>query len=195
MPDAKHPAWGAHLFGDLLGRAAKKVAAEYLLLPQHVPNGVGRQSAYLERVYCYELYHQMRLQMEDVTNGELTAAVATGWRVNGEVDKRSSYIGSQRTPDFIWHIPKTGVNGHILEVKRSTAEMANVMLDVEKLASFQREASYQHASLLIVGPHLRGKGQFDPVVQAAHGAGLEVLFHHAPGESLSRSQGRDNIHN
>lgn len=59
---------------DILRQATAAIGREYFLLPIH-----GGGPVYRERVYCYELYYQMRRRwLED-----------SPYRLNGEVDKRS----------------------------------------------------------------------------------------------------------
>ena len=42
---------------DILRQATAAIGRDYFLLPIH-----GAAPVYRERVYCYELYHQMRLR-------------------------------------------------------------------------------------------------------------------------------------
>ena len=63
---------GMDWFTGILREATARVAPDYFLLPVH-----GAPSVYRERVYCYELYHQMRL----LWPGDCP------YRLNGEVDK------------------------------------------------------------------------------------------------------------
>lgn len=61
---------------QILGDATAAIASDFFLLPIH-----GGTSVYRERVYCYELYHQMRrLWPPDCP-----------YRLNGEVDKRAHH--------------------------------------------------------------------------------------------------------
>jgi hypothetical protein len=173
------------VFLGLLRAAAQAITAEYMTLPQHVSPSAGTPEAYLERVYCYELYHQMRIRMDGARNNPLADAVADGWRVNGEVDKVTSYIPGRRIPDFIWHIPGTPENGHVVEVKRATAEIGSIQTDVQKLESFKREAGYQRATLLVVGTHQGSSGRFNSLLTSAEVAEVNVLFHRESGAPLT----------
>ena len=47
-------------FRQLLRAATSAIAAEYFLLPVAVPPGGVPRSDFRERVYAYELYHQLR---------------------------------------------------------------------------------------------------------------------------------------
>jgi hypothetical protein len=65
---------GMEWFTGILHEATARIAPEYFLLPVY-----GGPSVYRERVYCYELYHQIRL----LWPGDCP------YRLNGEVDKRA----------------------------------------------------------------------------------------------------------
>lgn len=171
------------LFAQLLRNAAAAVTAEYIALPRHLPTSTEAAEGYLERGYCYELYHQMRALMDAARDDDLAEAVAAGWRINGEVDKATSYIPGRRVPDFIWHVPGGSENGHVLEVKRSKAPIADIRADVQKLRQFGLDAGYECATLLIVGPH-HGV-QFGDILRAAKEAHVEVLFHRAEALPLA----------
>lgn len=56
---------------EILNHRTAAIDGEYFLLPIH-----GADPVHRERVYCYELYHQMRLRWP-----------ATHYRLNGEIDK------------------------------------------------------------------------------------------------------------
>jgi len=63
-----------HELDEILQRATAAISGEYFLLPIH-----GADPVYRERVYCYELYHQIRLCWP--------AAEECSYRLNGEIDK------------------------------------------------------------------------------------------------------------
>ena len=64
-------------FNKILQAATAMVPKEYFLLSLH-----GADPIYRERVYCYELYHQLRCLWP----------AETPYRLNGEVDKRNHHI-------------------------------------------------------------------------------------------------------
>jgi hypothetical protein len=57
---------------EILRQATAAISNDYFLLPIR-----GADPVYRERVYCYELYHQMRLRWPQ----------GSPCRLNGEVDK------------------------------------------------------------------------------------------------------------
>lgn len=94
---------------QILQGATAAIGAEYFLLPIH-----GAGPVYRERVYCYELYHQMRLRWPP----------DSVYRLNGEVDKIGHpYFqdGGEPKPDLLVHEPGHGNNYAIIEVKSCEA--------------------------------------------------------------------------
>jgi len=92
-------------FDSILKASTKAVEEVYFKAPW-----VGSAPRYRERVYCYELYHQLR-----------TRLVETEYVLHGEMDKSGhSYFGASRAPkpDFIIHKAGTHDNFAVVEVKR-----------------------------------------------------------------------------
>jgi hypothetical protein len=74
--------------------AAEKIEPHYFQLPV----AEGEEPKYRERVYCYELYHQLRCILGDNFQFQ--------YKLNGEVDKRGHPIFRKaKKPDFIVHSP------------------------------------------------------------------------------------------
>lgn len=169
------------VFLDLLDRAAVEVSAEYMTM-QYISAQGKVEAARQERVYCYELYHQMRVLMCQADGDELAAAVADGWLLNAEVVKTLSYIPGEEIPDFIWHMQGQKRNGHVLEVKRASAPLPGIKRDVDKLRKFKAKAGYANATLLVVGEHRRPG--LDEVSELADSVGVNLRFHRWPGEGL-----------
>ena len=124
---------------QILRDATAAISTEYFLLPIH-----GADPVYRERVYCYELYHQMRrLWPQDCP-----------YRLNGEVDKRAHpYFqgGSQPKPDLLVHRPGTGENHAVMEVKSSSATVRDIEKDLGTLTLFRNDLGYQRAIYLVYG--------------------------------------------
>jgi hypothetical protein len=126
-------------FTNILHGATAAIAPEYFLLPLH-----GGDPIYRERVYCYELYHQMRRLWPD----------DTPYRLNGEVDKRNHpYFqdAEQPKPDLLVHQPGTGNNFAAIEVKPAGAATREMTKDLVTLTLFARRAGYQRLVYLIYG--------------------------------------------
>jgi hypothetical protein len=124
--------------------ALNKMKQPYFnLKTTYEPNGIVR-----ERVFCYELYHQMRKILGD--NGKLT--------LNGEIDKRG-HIDFQeedrKNPDFVFHIPGNFYGNTIVcEVKGKINE--EIKKDFQTLLMFINNYSYQ-VGIFILYNHNREK--------------------------------------
>lgn len=104
-----------------------------------------------ERIYCYELYHQMRIlwpQEEPLV-------------LHGEYDKTGSQFFAGTSvkgvkPDFLIH--KAGdTNNNVLamEVKAVTAKLMDIKCDLEKLSLMQSEAGYTLTVFLLFGENAK----------------------------------------
>jgi hypothetical protein len=127
-------------FTHIFVGATAEIVPEYFLVPIH-----GGEDRYRERVYCYELYHQMRRRW----------APGSPYFLNGEADKQAHpyFVGSSRAPkpDFIVHIPGTGTNYAVVEVKSAGASDVGIQADLGKLMTFRVEIGYQRALYLFYG--------------------------------------------
>ncbi len=133
-------------FTHILEKATEAIKEEYFILPRHEKDPV-----YRERVYCYELYHQMRQQWPN----------DCPYLLNGELDKRGSpdpQGGRQPKPDLLVHHPGEPKNYAVIEVKssrkcirqRATPRPEHINKDLETL-SFFLNRSYRRAIYLIYG--------------------------------------------
>lgn len=127
---------------QLLADATSTVDQTYYKLPID-----GGEPVYRERVYCYELYHQMRVRWP----------MHTPFVVDGEVDKRAHPILRRRgmefaVPDFLIHVPgDMKLNHTVVEVKSERASTAGVEQDLKKLAAFRHIVGYQRGIYLFFG--------------------------------------------
>ena len=130
---------------DLLTRATEGVPADYFYLAIH-----GGPSVYRERVYCYELYHQLRSRWPS----------GSTYRLNGEVDKSGHPLlrdmrADHAKPDFLVHTPGDMEGNYaVIEVKRPGASERAIRADLDKLALFLREVNYRRAIYLVFGDEL-----------------------------------------
>ena len=126
---------------ELLRVASQGVALDYFQL-----NIDGGDPVYRERVYCYELYHQMRKVWP----------ANCPFFINGEIDKRAHPIlrdlgADHAKPDFLIHTPGFMHGNHaIIEAKHSLVA-DGVRKDLETLDLFVRVVGYQRAIYLIYG--------------------------------------------
>jgi hypothetical protein len=102
-----------HQLTELLSRATERLPAPYFQVKID-----GGDSIYRERVYCYELYHQLRCHWP----------AGTLFSLNGKLDKSAHPILRQlgadcAKPDLLIHQPGyMAGNNTIIEVKTSNAQ-------------------------------------------------------------------------
>jgi hypothetical protein len=131
-----------NMLSNLLASATAEIGHEYFRLPID-----GGGPVYRERVYCYELYHQMRRRWPD--DGP--------FRLNGEVDKAAHPVlsrldASYAKPDLLVHGPgDMGRNHAIIEVKSQKATAEGIEKDIRTLSLFRRRVGYERAIYLIYG--------------------------------------------
>lgn len=107
-----------------------------------LPVAGSEEPIFRERVYCYELYHQLRCALGDYFP----------YKLDGEVDKAGHPIIRQgKKPDLIVHVPgKMNRNLVVIEVKPVTVRECELKKDLKKLRKFL-EAGYYRAIMLIYG--------------------------------------------
>lgn len=126
----------------LLEQSAHRVVDPYFSVPI-----AGGRPALRERVYCYELYHQLRCHWP----------IDAGYVLNGELDKAAHPVLHGRgigrlKPDLLVHRPGDMNGNHaIIEVKCSNAPGRGIRKDLRSLAMFRQRADYRRAILLIFG--------------------------------------------
>jgi hypothetical protein len=144
----------------------------------------GGDPVYRERVYCYELYHQLRCYWPE----------NTPFHLNGELDKAAHPIlrdlgADYAKPDFLVHQPgnMTG-NNTIFEVKSSNAQRDGIEKDLRTLALFRTKVNYQRAIYLLFGyDALTAAERVRRVsVQLGELPPIELWVHKAPSEAAQR---------
>ncbi|SRR6266498_1266415 len=133
-------------------KASSLVGEEYMRLPV-----AGADPQYRERVYCYELYHQLRCQWPS----------RFPYVLCGEIDKRKhAYVRGDYLenikPDFLVHEPgRMDADSNLLaiEVKPANTTSIKIVKDLQKLTalrraltnSYDQAANYQHAIFWLYG--------------------------------------------
>lgn len=109
----------------------------YNLETTYEPTGIVR-----ERVFCYELYHQIRCIQTKQNETRLS--------LNGEIDKRGHLEfdkDDQKNPDFVFHIPgKMLDNTFVIEIKGSIKTSSYVdacVKDFQTLELFVHKYKYK----------------------------------------------------
>lgn len=155
----------------IIRSAAAAIGPEYFQLPV-----AGREPALYERVYCYELYHQMRARWPE-TNLYLT----------GEIPKRGheiimANIGSAVVPDFLIHEPGNMDNNHaIIEVKSSQASSFGIRKDLATLDQFRVQVGYQRAIYLFYGGGIDLDLVWKLAAERPVQGPIEIWLHGEPG--------------
>lgn len=127
-------------FDEVLKTATAAVEEGYFEL-----NIAGGASVFRERVYCYELYHQMRAVWPP----------GCEYMLSGEIDKRGHLIlrnlgADAKQPDLLIHTPGQMNNFAIIEVKH-TVVVEGIRKDLQTLDLFVRQVDYQRGIYLLYG--------------------------------------------
>jgi hypothetical protein len=158
-------------FTTILEQATRAMPREYFSLPIH-----GADPVYRERVYCYELYHQLRTLWPGLEN--------TRYRLNGEVDKTAHpYFANEKAPkpDLLVHVPGTENNYAVIEVKRSDPSRRGVQKDLTTLSRFKNDFGYLRAIYLLFGDDAEAAMGLvlDCAAELDNGAQVEIWLHTA----------------
>ncbi len=152
-------------FMQCLVKAGAKTESHYFKLPV-----AGTEEAiFRERVYCYELYHQLRCLLGDVFP----------YYLHGEVDKAGHpIIPDSYKPDFIFHVPgEMNRNLVVIEVKPVTADLGEINNDLEKLQCFlNKDIGYYWAIMLIYGDNESKFENIKSKIQGLNGCHLQNLL-------------------
>ena len=169
-----------HKLTELLGQAAAEIPGPYFQLPVD-----GQEDPiYRERVYCYELYHQLRSMWPENCSYSLGA----------EVDKaghkliRGNDLDNVK-PDFLVHIPgDMGGNYAVIEVKPVHASNGAIRADIETLRNFRDYAGYQRAILYIYGSPGDGNARqrATDLLADLPGTEVEIWVHEEPESRAER---------
>lgn len=161
---------------QVLSQATASIEQLYFQLPID-----GSDPIFRERVYCYELYHQLRrIWPPD-----------SPFRLNGEVDKqghaRIQATGARvASPDLLVHIPGSMADNHaIIEVKPSSARLDGVCKDIRTLSQYRSLVGYQRAVYLFYGQlpeQLIARAIEVVTKEDGPVAPIELWFHPHPGE-------------
>ncbi len=164
---------------ELLIAATAKIPKQYFRLPI----AGKRTGEWRERVYCYELYHQLRRKLEGIPSISLA----------GEVDKAGHPLFNEpevenKKPDLIVHSAGSMDNNLVvIEVKQAKA-LGEIKKDLKTLRDFKEIAGYKAGCLLLFGPN---ETLLDDLNRKAEGVGVSlldfyVLHHVRPGQGAIR---------
>jgi hypothetical protein len=131
-----------------------------------------------ERVYCYELYHQLRVALHGIP---LT--------LTGEPDKRghTDFTNKQPNPDFILHTPGHHAdNMAVIEVE-CRLNRAHLTKDLKTLKLMKGKGYRVLVLLLFAAPTVPWRHLESAAAEAEMELGdVVVLLHRAAGEAATR---------
>ncbi len=126
---------------EVLKGALSRIEGDYF----SVPTASCESKSVRERVFCYELYHQLRSAQED---GSLR--ISPGVQIHGEIDKRGRKDYQRENPDFIFHAPGTNEsNILVVEVKGTLDDKDGIEGDFDKLLEFVDNHQYQAGAFVL----------------------------------------------
>jgi len=106
----------------MIDRFLTALAGATARVPKHyfqLPVAGQREPLYRERVYSYELYHQLRVRLDD-------EGLVEHYALSGEIDKGGHPIIRHRcAPDLVFHIPGAARNLVVVEVKPINASRSS----------------------------------------------------------------------
>jgi hypothetical protein len=176
-------------FRELLLQATAAIGRAYFVLPVANVDGGESIEHYRERVYAYELYHQLRSRWPDWP-----------YSLGGEVDKRGHPLVrgghlDNAKPDLLVHVPgDMGQNLAVIEIKPlrpdgAPGDREALERDLHKLIAF-REIGYDAAFMVVFGESA------DRVLECGEqlrrvGAKLDLveLYHHQRPEAPAKQIG------
>lgn len=140
-----------------------------------------------ERVYCYELYHQLRNILGDEFE----------YKLDGEVDKIGHLFYQEtgpKKPDLIVHVPgDMDRNLVVIEVKPVTvaARITELEEDIKTLKGFLEEGNYYRAIMLVYsnGQDLPEKilSKVKSLIKNYEKRGqILLVWHRGPGQKLKK---------
>lgn len=128
---------------SLITKALENIDASYFNLPTtYRQAGIPR-----ERIFCYELYHQMRLVRQVM--GDTSPMV-----IHGEIDKAGHEDFDKKhraNPDFVIHRPGYFENNRVVIEVKGKLIKSGVLKDFETLLNFTEHYQYELGVFIIFG--------------------------------------------
>jgi hypothetical protein len=163
-------------FLEIVLEASSKIPARYILF-----DVADRETEiYRERVYAYELYHQMRSLLD-----EEDAFAGSGHLLCGEIDKSGHPIIRKCIPDLVFHVPgkmADPANVAIVEIKSINGSPDGIKKDIETLTYFLSSAGYESAIHLVYGEEADKIDAFRGAHAAVHGKKPLLVWHRRVAE-------------
>ena len=123
--------------------------------------------AWQERIFAYELYHQLRLLW--TANPTLRAYCV----IHAEVRKGYQHIaGFDYMPDFLFHLPEPDRNHAVVEVKLAARDLK---ADLKKLVRFHDEFNYNDIIEILVGSYHHFERVIPALKSSTTGTSIHLL--------------------
>ena len=164
-------------FIELLVEATARIPQDHFQLPV-----VGKEDpVYRERVYCYELYHQLRMLLEAAEN-------LRDYALSGEIDKQGHPVIRACSPDFVFHLPgDMNANIAVVEVKPANGDIEGIRKDLGTLSDFVTEMiGYRLGIHLVYGGREADLEKFTREFQKIDAQRLQLFWHPRQGEGAKR---------
>ena len=159
-------------FLKLLTLATERIPAHYFWLPVADTEEV----FYRERVYCYELYHQLRKLLDEDEH-------LRSYSLAGEVDKKRHRIILPYVPDFVLHKPGAMENLVVMEVKPIHVSAEELQKDIEKLKYFVTpDVGYHCGIQLVYGSNDTAIDRFKEEFAKTNNDRMCLVWHQHPGK-------------
>lgn len=135
-------------FNQPLAEALEAIRPNYFEIKVQMVKGIRKKIC--ERMFSYELYHQLRLKLRDIDP----------WQLSPELSKRGNDImNTSKIPDLLLHQPGNKKrNLYVIEIKSITGSLAGFKKDSETLKHFI-DNKYVQGFFIIFGkrPYKRTK--------------------------------------
>jgi hypothetical protein len=168
------------IFLDFLNDACKNMNDPHYF---QIEEAGSDELKYRERVYCYELYHQLRCELTDEYY----------YKLDGELDKAGHPIIKEGfKPDFVVQKPKRmDENLVVIEVKPINGKPSSIIDDMKKLKDFIDKYGYHGGIMLIYGENSDTYQLADTIAQIRSDLGeypntIKVLVHPGPGKEFTK---------
>ena len=120
---------------------------------------------FYERVFAYELYHQLRCILP-----------SNEYVLNGEPGKSYRNRIGNRFPDLIYHVPGTDeYNLAVIEVKVVPKDICKYREDIEKLYLFKQKLGYRLGLLALFGNNVILEGALQKIEGLTSCEGEEIV--------------------
>lgn len=159
---------------NILQESTSRISEDYFR-----PSSLDLNRRLRERVYCYELYHQLRLEQTGafILQGEF-----------GKAGHPYALNVGPVFPDFILHRPGTNNNALVMEVKHTAnLRREKITRDLDKLASFAN--FYRICVFLAFGEEIGGTRASVFAHPFAHDQHFQLWHHRQPLTPAERLYG------